>query len=213
MAVLQAEEITLVKKAGAILRECLNILSGEIAEGVTTKLLERKADEVIARLGAAPAFRGYKGFPASICASRNSVVVHGIPSDAEILRKGDNIAIFAIGSMVSIAIKAADLLSSDGIEATVINSRFVKPLDKETIEEVTRRVKKVVTLEEAVAAGGFGSAILEFFERENIKDVKIKRMGLPDNFIAHGKRKELLKEYHFTADEICETIKKEFFGK
>jgi len=93
MAVLQAEEIALVKKAGAILHECLDVLSGEIAEGVTTKMLERKADEVIARLGAAPAFRGYRGFPASICTSRNSVVVHGMPSDTEILREGDIISI------------------------------------------------------------------------------------------------------------------------
>ena len=132
-------------------------------------------------------------------------------SKAELLRKGNDIAIFAIGNMVSIAIKAADLLSSDGIEATVVNSRFVKPLDKDIIEDITKRIKKIVTLEEGVAAGGFGRAILEFFERENIKDVKVERMGLPDNFIMHGRREELLKEYHLTADEICETIKREFF--
>jgi 1-deoxy-D-xylulose-5-phosphate synthase len=132
---------------------------------------------------------------------------------SELLRDGKDIAIFAIGSMVSVAIKAADLLSSEGIEATVINARFVKPLDKERIEEVVRRINKVVTLEEGVAAGGFGSAILEFFERENIKNIKIERMGLPDQFITHGRREELLKEYHLTADEICETIKQEFFRK
>ena len=132
---------------------------------------------------------------------------------SETLRKGRDIAIFAIGSMVSIAVKAADILSADGIEATVINARFVKPLDKETIENLTKEIKKVVTLEEGVATGGFGSAVLEFFERENIENVKIERLGLPDQFIAHGKREELLKEYHLTADEICETIKNEFFEK
>ena len=132
---------------------------------------------------------------------------------SELLREGNDIAIFAIGNMVSIAIKVADILSPDGIQATVVNSRFVKPLDKDIIEDVTKRIKNVVTLEEGIARGGFGSAILEFFERENIKGVKVERIGLPDHFIAHGKREELLKEYHLTADEICETIKKEFFEK
>ena len=132
---------------------------------------------------------------------------------SEILRQGNDIAIFAIGSMVSIAVKAADLLSAHGIEATVINARFTKPLDGRMIEDVTRHIKKVVTLEEGVAAGGFGSAMLEFFEREKINNVQTKRLGLPDHFIAHGKREELLKEYHLTADEICETIKLEFFEK
>jgi len=132
---------------------------------------------------------------------------------SEVLRKGRDISIFAIGSMVSIAIKAADLLSADGIEATVVNARFIKPLDKDTISQLTKSTKRVVTLEEGVAAGGFGSAVIEFIHRENIKDVKLKVIGLPDHFIAHGKREELFKEYHLTADEICSTIKQEFFGK
>jgi len=132
---------------------------------------------------------------------------------SEVLRKGKDIVIFAIGSMVSVGIKVADLLSSGGIEATVVNARFVKPLDKEAIETITSRIKNVVTLEEGVARGGFGSAILEFFEREKVKGIKTRRIGLPDHFITHGKREELLKEYHLTADEIAETIKKEFFEK
>ncbi|MGB2705262.1 MAG: 1-deoxy-D-xylulose-5-phosphate synthase [Candidatus Omnitrophota bacterium] len=130
---------------------------------------------------------------------------------AELLREGRDIAIFAVGSMVSIAVKAADLLSSGGIEASVVNARFIKPLDKEIIEKITKRIKRIVTLEEGVATGGFGSALLEFFERENIKDISVERMGLPDHFITHGKREQLLKEYHLTADEICETIKREMF--
>ncbi|MFH1594467.1 MAG: 1-deoxy-D-xylulose-5-phosphate synthase [Candidatus Omnitrophota bacterium] len=132
---------------------------------------------------------------------------------AEPLRDGKDVAIIAIGSMVSIAIKAADLLSSDGIEATVINSRFIKPLDTETIAGVAGRIKRIVTLEEGVATNGFGSAILELFEREKIKDVSVKRIALPDHFIEHGKREELMKKYHLTADEICLTIKREMFGR
>jgi len=132
---------------------------------------------------------------------------------SEPLRDGKDMAIFAIGSMASVAIKAADLLSSDGIEAMVINARFVKPLDKERIESVLGRINKIVTLEEGVASGGFGSAISEFAHNENIKNVNIKMFGLPDHFLVHGRREELLKEYHLTADELYETIKKEFFEK
>lgn len=132
---------------------------------------------------------------------------------SELLREGKDIAIFAIGSMVSVAIEASNLLSSEGIEATVVNARFAKPLDKIAIKNVVGRVKKIVTLEEGIAASGFGSAVLECLERENLNDIKIKRIGLPDKFITYGKRQELLKEYHLTAGEICETIKKEFFEK
>ena len=132
---------------------------------------------------------------------------------SELLREGKDLAIFTIGSMVSIAIKAADLLSSGGIESTVINARFIKPLDKEMIEKIAKHTKKVVTLEEGVVTGGFGSAVLEFFERENIKDIKVEIIGLPDHFITHGRREELLKKYHLTADEISETIKKEILKR
>jgi len=132
---------------------------------------------------------------------------------SEILREGKHVALFALGSMVSIAIKAADLLSEKGIEATVVNARFEKPLDGEVIENITRRIKKIVTLEEGVTTGGYGSSFLEFLERENISGIQIKLLGIPDKFITHGKREELLKEYHLTADEICETIKKEMFEK
>lgn len=132
---------------------------------------------------------------------------------AELLRHGRDLAIMAIGSMVSNAIKIADLLSEDGIEASVVNARFVKPLDGEMIEEIGARVRKIVTIEEGICDGGFGSAILEFIERENIKGLTVKRIGLPNHFIEHGKRGELLKKYHMTADEISETIKRELFSR
>ena len=132
---------------------------------------------------------------------------------SELLREGRDAAIFAVGSMVQVAVKAADLLSSSGIEVSVINARFIKPLDKEMIERITRHTKKIITLEEGVTSGGYGSGMLEFLERENIKDVKVEVLGLPDKFIEHGRREELFKKYHLTADEICETIKKELFGE
>lgn len=132
---------------------------------------------------------------------------------SEILREGADMAIIAIGSMVSPSIKIADLLSGDGIESYVVNARFVKPLDKEMIEDISKKVKDLVIIEEGISSGGFGAAILEFIEKKNIKNIRIKRIGLPDEFIEHGRRDELFKKYHLTADEIYETIKKELFSK
>ncbi|MGD2278821.1 MAG: 1-deoxy-D-xylulose-5-phosphate synthase [Candidatus Omnitrophota bacterium] len=125
---------------------------------------------------------------------------------AELLRKGKDIAVLAVGSMVNTALEAAELLSRQGTEATVVNARFIKPLDGQILEEVFRETKKVVTIEEGVVSGGFGSAVLEFMEREGIKDVKIKCIGLPDEFIEHGAREELLRKYHLTPDEVATTI-------
>jgi len=173
--------------------------------------------ELEAMLEAAPKFNA----PVALRYPRGSSASHVSGSSfkkielgkSEPLRSGKDVAILAIGSMVSIALKTADLLSSSGIEAAVINARFIKPLDKEMIENISAHQKKIVTLEEGVVTGGFGSAIAEFIERENIKNVNMKIIGLPDHFITHGRREELLKEYHLTADEICETVKNEFFGR
>ncbi|MBL7158201.1 MAG: 1-deoxy-D-xylulose-5-phosphate synthase [Candidatus Omnitrophica bacterium] len=132
---------------------------------------------------------------------------------SEVLREGNDAAIFAVGSMVSVAVKTADLLSNSGIEASVVNARFIKPLDKETLGRIASRVKKIITLEEGVTAGGYGSAVLESLERENIKNVKVEVLGLPDKFIEHGRRDRLFKKYHLTPGQICETIKNELFNK
>ena len=82
-----------IREAGAILKKCMESLAKEMKPGVSTKALERKVDEFIASRGAKAAFRGYKGFPSSICSSRNKVVVHGIPREDEILEKGDIVSI------------------------------------------------------------------------------------------------------------------------
>jgi len=132
---------------------------------------------------------------------------------SEILRNGKDLGIIAIGSMVSNSIKIADLLSEKAIESCVVNARFAKPIDESMLEDITSRVKRIVTIEEGVSSGGFGSAVLEFIERENIKGVRVKRIALPDEFIEHGKREELLKKYHFTADDICENIAQEMFAR
>jgi methionyl aminopeptidase len=90
---LAPDQTALIRSAGLILKECMEALSREIRDGISTKALERTAEEFISDRNAKPAFRGYKGFPASICTSRNNVVVHGIPSEKEILKNGDIISI------------------------------------------------------------------------------------------------------------------------
>ncbi len=131
---------------------------------------------------------------------------------AELLRRGNDLAILAVGSMVNTALMASELLSRKGIESTVVNARFIKPLDAEMLEELARGTKKLFTIEEGITDGGFGSAVLEFFEREKLRGVKIRCLGLPDEFIEHGAREELLRKYHLAPDEVASTIEAELAG-
>ncbi|MDP3791264.1 MAG: 1-deoxy-D-xylulose-5-phosphate synthase [Candidatus Omnitrophota bacterium] len=131
---------------------------------------------------------------------------------AEVIKNGKDIAIIAIGSMVYTALEVAALLMKKRIDASVINARFVKPIDGEAIEEVCRGTKRIVTIEEGVLEGGFGSAVLEFMERENINGVKVRRIGLPSKFIEHGARAELFAKYNLTPDAICDVITREVVG-
>ena len=128
---------------------------------------------------------------------------------AETIKDGRDIAIIAIGSMVSTAVEVAAILLKKRIDAAVINARFIRPIDGQMIEEICASCKRVVTIEEGVLEGGFGSAVLEFIERENIKGVRVKRFGLPDRFIEHGRRDELFKKYNLTPEAICDVIMKE----
>ncbi len=128
---------------------------------------------------------------------------------SEIIRSGKDIAIFALGSMVEIALKAADELKARHVDVEVINARFAKPLDEDLIGQTISRVKKVVTIEEGVVSGGFGSAVAEFIEREKIKNVTLQIVGLPDEFVEHGKREELLKKYNLSVEGITNLIKME----
>jgi len=132
---------------------------------------------------------------------------------SEVIRQGKDLAIIAVGSMVGRAVKAADLLSQEGIESEVINARFIKPIDSEMVNRVASKFKRIVTIEEGVRECGFGSAVSEHLEREFIKGARLMIIGLPNKFIEHGKRKELLNKYNLNADGISETIKGELFGK
>lgn len=128
---------------------------------------------------------------------------------SEILRDADGeAAIIALGSMVYPAMEAAKSLEKDGIETTVVNARFVKPLDAELILALAQTKRFIVTVEEAYLAGGFGSAILELLEENNLLDkVKVVRMGVPDRIITHGDPKLLLAKYGLDADGIYQKVK------
>jgi len=132
-----------------------------------------------------------------------------VSGKAEILKTGKDIAIIAIGSMVYTALEVAVLLMKRKIDAAVINARFVSPLDGSMMEDICRQTRKIVTMEEGVLEGGFGSAVLEFLERENIHGIKARRIGLPDRFIEHGRREELFQKYNLTPDAICDVIERE----
>jgi 1-deoxy-D-xylulose-5-phosphate synthase len=128
---------------------------------------------------------------------------------AEKLREGKHLAIIAIGSMVNTALSVADILSGEGVESCVVNARFIKPLDEEMLENILNDFKKVITIEEGVLDGGFGGAVLEFAAKGRISGVRVKCLGLPDEFIEHGDRETLLRKYHLTPREIAETIRAE----
>ena len=127
---------------------------------------------------------------------------------AEILQDGGEAAIIAYGSMVGPAVEAAANLEKDGIRTTVINARFVKPLDSELILALAQSMRLIVTVEDAYLAGGFGSAVLELLEANGIADkVKVVRMGVPDRIVTHGDPKLLLAKYSLDADGIYSKIK------
>ncbi len=127
---------------------------------------------------------------------------------AEILRDGGEIAIIAYGSMVHPSLQAAENLAKEKIETTVVNARFVKPLDAQLIRALAQTKRLIVTVEEAYLAGGFGSAILELLEENGLQDkVRVVRMGIPDRLVTHGDAKLLLAKYGLDADGIYTRVK------
>jgi 1-deoxy-D-xylulose-5-phosphate synthase len=131
---------------------------------------------------------------------------------AEILRSGDDVLILGYGSMVYPALQAAEILSEHGVEATVINARFVKPLDTELILPLAKRIGKVVTLEEGCLMGGFGSAVLEAFSDNNVL-VPVKRLGVPDILVDHAEPNESFASLGLTTPQIADQVLEAFFSE
>jgi 1-deoxy-D-xylulose-5-phosphate synthase len=124
----------------------------------------------------------------------------------ELLREGEDLVILAVGPLVYQALEAAEQLSMKGKEAAVINCRFVKPLDEELILEWSNRTKKVITIEENVIAGGFGSAVLELLADRGFNG-EAARMGIPDSFLGHGAPDLLCRSIGLDAAGIIDLIK------
>ncbi len=137
----------------------------------------------------------------------------------ELIREGTDVTLIGIGNMVGNCVEAAGKLAESGIDTAVINARFVKPLDRDLIIEWAKKTKRVITVEENVLMGGFGSAVLELLDEVDLlagsrddsdeidEPVEIERIGLPDQFIEHGTQKELRKDYGLTAETIYEAAR------
>ena len=126
-----------------------------------------------------------------------------------VLKEGQKVCILAVGSMVDIAIQAANKLENNGISAEVISARFIKPIDEELIVNCSKRFDYLVTLEDNCRFGGFGSRVLEVLNKHGLR-TNLNIMGLPEEFISHGSRNELLKklglDFESIANNILETI-------
>lgn len=125
---------------------------------------------------------------------------------AEVLQEEGDIAFLAVGTMVEKAKEAAAILKEEGIEAAIVNMRFIKPLDTELLGEMARTKRLLITAEENVLAGGFGSAVAEYLADHGI-EVPLLRFGIPDRFIEQGTRRELLSLCGLQPDEMAERIR------
>ncbi len=125
----------------------------------------------------------------------------------EVLREGEDVLILAIGSTVYPSLRAAEKLAEAGTHATVINSRFLKPLDANLLCDWAKRTGKVVTVEENVLQGGFGSAVLELFQERGLSSIQVKRLGIPDLFVEHGSQALLREKYGIDENGIFKGVK------
>jgi 1-deoxy-D-xylulose-5-phosphate synthase len=125
---------------------------------------------------------------------------------AEVLEWGDDVTLVAYGTLLSVCVKAAARLREEGLSVGVINARFVKPLDRVTLLKALAQSETVVTVEEGTIEGGFGSALLEAANAAGLDTRSIVRLGLPDRFVEHGERGELLANLGLDVDGICATV-------
>jgi len=125
---------------------------------------------------------------------------------SEMLRAGNDVAIFAIGDMVLPALEAAHLLARDNIHAEVVNMRFIKPIDSDIISRTAQRIKRFLVVEDNALQAGMGSCLLEVLSDIN-QGVEVKRLGIPDKFITYGKRNELLEDLGLSAQAIAGKVR------
>ena len=142
---------------------------------------------------------------------------YGVPLDdeikpleigrGEVLREGGDVLLLAIGSTVHPALQAATRLNAEGISVTVVNSRFVVPLDEELIGDLALRHRVLMTVEENVITGGFGSAVLELLHATGNIPPRVYRLGIPGCFVEHSPQAILRKQYHLDQEGIAQEIR------
>ena len=133
--------------------------------------------------------------------------LHSIPiGKGEVLRHGEDVAILAIGATVAPCLEAARELASNGIEATVVNARFAKPLDSELIIDLASHIKRIVTVEENALSGGFGSSVIDLLHQSGVSDIQVKSIGIPDEFIEQGAQALLRSKYGLDAKKIAQQV-------
>ncbi len=160
------------------------------------------------------------GHPTSLRYPRGSGA--GVPMDAEIralpigrgevMREGSDGVIFAIGTEVWPAVRAAEALAREGINVAVINARFIKPMDDELISRYCKPGTRVITVEEGSLAGGFGSAVMERVQHLGLENVRFHRIGIPDEYVHHGSQDVLRAQYDLHAEGIARRVREFLAG-
>lgn len=123
---------------------------------------------------------------------------------AEVIFEGPHGALLVYGNLLSEAVQAREKLLSRGVQLTVVNARFARPLDEDLILRLAREMPFLITIEEGTLNGGFGSAVLELLNAHAVNTVHVRRLGLPDRFIEHGERAELLADLGLDSEGIAE---------
>jgi 1-deoxy-D-xylulose-5-phosphate synthase len=125
----------------------------------------------------------------------------------EVLKEGTDAAILTFGTTIPMALEAAELLEKEDYSVKVVNARFIKPLDENMLSSLLGEKTPILTIEEAVLQGGFGSSVLEYAHDQGFYGAIIDRMGIPDYFIEHGSVDELLEEIGLTTETAIKKIK------
>jgi 1-deoxy-D-xylulose-5-phosphate synthase len=133
--------------------------------------------------------------------------LHAIPIGTwEVLKEGDDAAILTFGTTIPMALKAAEVLETKGISVKIVNARFIKPMDEKMLTNLLEKNMPILTIEEAVLQGGFGSAVLEYAQTQGFYHAHIDRIGIPDQFIEHGDVDSLLEEIGLTKEEVIKRV-------
>ncbi len=131
----------------------------------------------------------------------------------EVLVRGDDLLMLPVGSMVYRACEAARQLRGEGIRVTVINPRFIKPLDSSLVCDIAQKIGRIVTIEENVLAGGFGSAVIEMLNERGLSDITVRRLGIPDKFIEHGPQGVLRERWGLDHKGIAARVRSFIMGE